>query len=468
MGINLAQDDAPSTSHYTFTSEGHILGFYGEAFGSKSKDRRESENSGRFIHIPRQQLRSRIVDQIHPGTIRWNSRLKSFLCWSDEEGHKQNGVTVSLTDGTTLDAALLIGSDGILSTVRRQLNLPGDRLNYVGLIVVLGIMEGVSIPLTNRRIFETVDGSTRIYAMPFTTSSTMWQLSFPYAEEAARVLVKDPASLKAEILRLCAAWHDPIPDLLRSTPLEMMSGYPVYDRELLEPEVLRAPQKAAASLAESAQPTPQRRVTLIGDAAHPMTPFKAQGANLAMSDAVLLADCLVDNVQKHGPYAGLDAALPLFEQKMLSQSARMVVGSREKAKELHSRLALQPARKVQREIGADMQKGIQVLRARGIGAHNATDPRGLDVAVADAISTSSLRTSSSALPILLQATKPTEDKKRRKEVDLAVGGEAKKVKKDDLLSNGHGSKGGKATRGCLPPEMEWEVFGIRACNATPT
>jgi 2-polyprenyl-6-methoxyphenol hydroxylase-like FAD-dependent oxidoreductase len=50
---------------------------------------------------------------------------------------------------------------------------------------------------------------------------------------------------------------------------------------------------------------------LIGDAAHPMTPFKAQGANQALSDAVLLADMLVDSINKYGPDAGIDAALPL-------------------------------------------------------------------------------------------------------------------------------------------------------------
>ena len=32
MGINLSQDDAPSTSHYTFSADGHVLGFYGEAW----------------------------------------------------------------------------------------------------------------------------------------------------------------------------------------------------------------------------------------------------------------------------------------------------------------------------------------------------------------------------------------------------------------------------------------------------
>ena len=45
------------------------------------------------------------------------------------------------------------------------------------------------------------------------------------------------------------------------------------------------------------------RVTLIGDAAHPMTPFRAQGANQALSDAVLLADALVEGIAAHGAKA---------------------------------------------------------------------------------------------------------------------------------------------------------------------
>ena len=124
---------------------------------------------------------------------------------------------------------------------------------------------------------------------------------------------------------------------------------------------------------------PLRRVTLIGDAAHPMTPFKAQGANQALSDAVLLADTLVESVQRHGPHAGIDAALPLFEQAMLTRSSRVVIGSREKAKEMHSSLALQPSRKVQRggEEGVDMPHVIRTLRARGVGAHCASTARGL-------------------------------------------------------------------------------------------
>jgi 2-polyprenyl-6-methoxyphenol hydroxylase-like FAD-dependent oxidoreductase len=431
MGIDLAQDDAPSTSHYTFSAEGHILGFFGEAFGSKSKERKESNNSGRFIHIPRQMLRARIVEQVRPGTIRWDSKLEGFECWGDSRkgGRDGNGVTVRLTDGTNLDAALLVGADGIFSTVRSQLGLPGDRLNYVGLVVVLGIMDG-EIPLAERRIFETVDGTTRIYAMPFTTASTMWQLSFPYAEDAARALVKDPAALKAEIMRRCGQWHEPIPALLGGTPLDGMSGYPVYDREVLEPDVLRAPQTAKAPPSATASPEPQRRVTLMGDAAHPMTPFKAQGANQVLSDAVLLADTLTESVRIHGPHAGFDAALPLFEKKMLSRSARAVVGSREKAKELHSRLALQPGRKVQREVGVDMPKVIRFLRAHGIGARSVADPQGLDALVVQAVERAD---SGHCTPVLHGASDEqagSEAKKRPPEASASAGAGLKKSRRE--------------------------------------
>ena len=86
----------------------------------------------------------------------------------------------------------------------------------------------------------------RVYAMPFTTASTMWQLSFPCGEEEAVAFEKDKRALKAEIERRCHGWHAPIPRLLAATRVECMSGYRVYDRELLEPlELQRAKDRCA-------------------------------------------------------------------------------------------------------------------------------------------------------------------------------------------------------------------------------
>ena len=58
--------------------------------------------------------------------------------------------------------------------------------------------------------------------------TTMWQLSFPMDEEAARALGRDPEALKAEALRRCGGWHEPIPQLLHATPPALVCGYPVY------------------------------------------------------------------------------------------------------------------------------------------------------------------------------------------------------------------------------------------------
>ena len=131
--------------------------------------------------------------------------MKSFAVKDD---CKNPGVTVTLDDGSTIDACLLIGSDGIFSTTRRLLNLKQgsnkpDTLTYVGLVVSLGIVYDTefTVSLAKERIFETVDGSARIYAMPFTTNSTMWQLSFPCGEEEAKLYSKDVKKLKSKLLK---------------------------------------------------------------------------------------------------------------------------------------------------------------------------------------------------------------------------------------------------------------------------
>jgi 2-polyprenyl-6-methoxyphenol hydroxylase-like FAD-dependent oxidoreductase len=303
----------------------------------------------RNVHLPRQKLRQSLLDALEPGVVRWGKRLERY-----EE--TEDGVTLRFDDGTSEEADILVGADGIFSRVRAQ-KLGDDPLSYLGVLVVLGICRGVDAPLCRNKVFQVVDGENRMYAMPFTASpdgdgcirpldeqyegedepgAMMWQLSFPVDEDRARALATDSEALWNEALRRCASWPDPVPRLLNQTRKEDMAGYPAYDRDMTPADVLRGKVTS--------------RVTLIGDAAHPMSPFKGQGANQALVDAVQLARCIVRSPQymlpgqrRHGcvfPFESTHEALAAAERAMLARARGKVEKSRDAAKYLHSSAAL--------------------------------------------------------------------------------------------------------------------------------
>jgi FAD binding domain len=217
-------------------------------------------------------------------------------------------------------------------------------------------IESTALP---RSQCQWLDGSTRVFTMPFDRSHTMWQMSFPCTEEEALALASYPTLLKQRALEQCAGWHNPLVTLLSATDVGMVSGHPAYDRDPLKiSEMLRKSPNSSDSAgrekgknsgkkqhqnrpltqititsatgsnatgsnngsssssssgsggdvrpdvggsAPQGSPTvalkgaPFCRVTLLGDAAHPMSPFKAQGANQALLDALCLSTALVSS-----------------------------------------------------------------------------------------------------------------------------------------------------------------------------
>jgi salicylate hydroxylase len=76
--------------------------------------------------------------------------------------------------------------------------------------------------------------------MPYDEHTIMWQLSFPMPEQDAKTLSKNgPEVLRREGINRLGDWHSPIPEILNATDPSRISGYPVYDREVLEPEFLK-------------------------------------------------------------------------------------------------------------------------------------------------------------------------------------------------------------------------------------
>jgi len=328
LGLFSLKDGVRSTRHVVHTTDGKEITEWGMRTHLNINKSPKRIN----VHIPRQSLRRALLDQLDEhNAVQWGHRLVGF------KQSKNKGVELSFeVNGEMKNATvdLLAGADGIRSVVR-SLSVGEDTtpLCYLGYMVILGIcpldaLKGVeSSLLDSATVFQTVNGHERIYVMSYSLNSIMWQLSFPMLEEEAKALsARGALALKEEACRR-AEWHTPIPQMLSATLPEQISGYPVYDRELLKSELL---EKAGA-------------VTLIGDAAHPMSPFKGQGANQALLDALALArdiSIACTTLPKWRETGVREIVLTEFEKEMLARSASKVKDSAEAVELLHSRSVL--------------------------------------------------------------------------------------------------------------------------------
>ena len=177
-------------------------------------------------------------------------------------------VHVRFTDGSEDAAEGLIAADGIHSTVRAQLH-GRSRPSYRGYCIWRGIAPVVP-GWTTGHIGETWGAGCRFGILPIGQGRVCW-----YATRNSDQGRPDGAGgRKAEVYELFKDWHGIIPSLIESTDPN---------------NVLRNDAQDRAPLGTWGRGA----VTLLGDAAHPMTPNVGQGACMAIEDAACLAKCLL-------------------------------------------------------------------------------------------------------------------------------------------------------------------------------
>lgn len=174
------------------------------------------------------------------------------------------GVIAHFADGTQERGDLLIGADGIRSTIRAAWS-PRAQPRYVGYTCWRGIAH---IERTDLETWSWGKGC-QFGITPMTRGRAYW-----FAQKYAPEGQQEPVDTRKNgVLSLFHDWHDPIPAVIKAT----------NEHDILRNDIYELPALRRWS---------NGRVALLGDAAHAMTPNLGQGGCLAIEDAVVLADCL--------------------------------------------------------------------------------------------------------------------------------------------------------------------------------
>jgi 2-polyprenyl-6-methoxyphenol hydroxylase-like FAD-dependent oxidoreductase len=223
--------------------------------------------------------------------FRYGSRLVDARCTASD-------VTAVFADGTTESADLLIGADGVRSTVRSLVDPGAAAPRFVPVLNTAGYSEHVPPGAEVGRL-TMVFGRRGFagYLVP-PSGGTWWFANPPLDREppAGEVAGTTDAEWRARLSDLHRGDRSPILALVEATP-GPLRGWTTYD-----------------------VPTVRRwsagRMVLIGDAAHATSPAAGQGSSLAVEDAVVLARCLRD--------LPLPAALEAFEGLRRQRAERVV------------------------------------------------------------------------------------------------------------------------------------------------
>ncbi|KAA0929029.1 FAD-dependent oxidoreductase [Streptomyces apricus] len=247
--------------------------------------------------VDRGELRRLLVDSLAPGTIRWDRKLTSV------RRHAEGGYRLAFADGPAARADLVVGADGAWSKVRPLLT-PARPL-YSGICFIeIALAAGDRTGDRSRRASVDAIGSGTLMAV----APGRGIIAHRHADGGVRGYV---ALNKPEEWLRSIDFGDRTAGL-RHVADEFDGWSPLLTdfvtRSDAEPW-LRPIHALPVGLTWDRVPG----VTLLGDAAHLMSPFAGEGANLALYDAADLAEKLVEQPD-------VEAALAAYEERLFPRS----------------------------------------------------------------------------------------------------------------------------------------------------
>jgi salicylate hydroxylase len=225
-------------------------------------------------------------------------------------------ATLEFMDGRRVDSDVVIGADGIHSIVRESLFGP-DKPRFTGNICWRGIVPASALPpghvARDVNVWLGPHGHVVHY---FVRGGELLNFVAMYEEDSWRTESWTTPAERSELLTTYAGWNA---DLLRIfAEATRVNKWALYDRDPL-------PRWSLG------------RMTLIGDAAHPMLPYLAQGACMAVEDGVALSRWLSDPAAPADPVAALRG----FEAMRRPRTSRVQLEARARAQVNHLASPLQ-------------------------------------------------------------------------------------------------------------------------------
>jgi salicylate hydroxylase len=225
-------------------------------------------------------------------------------CQFEDTAAHAKGLTVVSRTGISRhqDLALaLIGADGIWSTVRQHL-FPQVQPRFSGLIAWRGTLEATQLPreYANRRVQLWMGPNAHLVAYPIAGARLINLVAV-----VPGTWNRPGWSAPADGNELKSIFASP----LWPGPARMMIG------------AVDSWKKFALFTLPEGNEWTSGPVALLGDAAHAMLPFAAQGAGMAIEDAAVLAKCLSETRGDNG--AGIPAALQRYAQLRRARVARV-------------------------------------------------------------------------------------------------------------------------------------------------
>ena len=230
-----------------------------------------------------------LADTLGADNVRLGKKLTRF----EQDGSE---VTADFEDGSSARGDVLIGADGFGSVVRKQL-LGDSEPRNAGYRTRRGVVETEA---AKEGLFEIMIGNgQRFLYYPVGRWWMYWTASTNESPGAR----EEPDEIRSKVLDRFGNWAEPARTLVQATEDSRLFVAETYDRN---------PVRRWG----------EGRVTLLGDAAHPMTWDRGQGASQAIEGAVLLAKQL----SQGGDRA---TALRAWEAQRIRRTSKLVRFSRQ-------------------------------------------------------------------------------------------------------------------------------------------